>query len=157
MALAVYVADVQCHFWFFSYWRSVNDIPSFIQKHRFLLHWKCRILCKNLIICAVLPDYYIFKKTAVESHRSLEKIYGQHALSETTCSDWFRRLKNGDSDLSNKDRRKPPKKFEDADLHALLDEDSTQTLKQLAEALEVDQGTISKRLYTIGKIHKEGK
>ena len=67
------------------------------------------------------------------------------------------RFKRGDFDLSNKDRRKPPKKFKDAELQALLDKDSTQTLKQLAKALGVDQGTISRRLHAIEKIQKEGK
>ena len=42
-------------------------------------------------------------------------------------------------------------------MQALLDEDSTQTLKQLAKALEVDQVNISRRLHAIGKIQKEGK
>ena len=37
-------------------------------------------------------------------------------------------------------------------LHALLNEDLCQTLKQLAEALEVDQGTISRRLHAMVKI-----
>ena len=39
----------------------------------------------------------------------------------------------------------------------MLNEDSTQTLKQLAKALRVDQGTISRCLHAIGKIQKEGK
>ena len=73
------------------------------------------------------------------------KIYGEHALSETTCRDWFRRFKNGDLDLSNKGRGKPPKEFEDAELYALLDEDLSQTLQQLAKSLEVEQETISRR------------
>ena len=95
-----------------------------------------------------LLQYFISKKAAAESHRILEKVDGEHALSETTRRDWFRRLKSGDFDLSNK----PPKKFEDAELQALLGEDSTQILKQLAKALGVDQKTISRRLHAIGKI-----
>ena len=59
----------------------------------------------------VLLHYLISKKTAAESHRILVKVYGEHALSETMCRDWFRRFKSGDFDLSNKDRGKPPKKF----------------------------------------------
>ena len=85
------------------------------------------------------------------------KFYGEHALSETKCRDWFRRFKSGDFDLSNKDREKPPKKFKDSELQALLDEDSTQSLKQLPKALGVDQGTISRCLRAIGKTQKEGK
>ena len=105
----------------------------------------------------VLLYYFISKKTAAESHRIFVKVCGEHALSETTCRDWFRSFKNGDFDLRYKDRGKPPKKFENAELLALLGEDSTQTLKQLAKALGVDQGTISRRLHAIGKIQKEGK
>ena len=105
----------------------------------------------------VLLHYFISKNTTAESHRILVKVYGEHALSETTCRDWFRRFKSGDFDLSKKNRGEPPKKFEDAELQALLDDDSTQTLKQLAKALRIDQGTISRRLHAIGKIQKEGK
>ena len=81
----------------------------------------------------VLLRYFILKKTAAESDRILMKVYGEHALSDKTCRDWFRRFKSGDFDLGNKDRGKPTKKSEDAELQALLDEDSTQTLKQLTE------------------------
>ena len=77
----------------------------------------------------VLLHYFISKKIAAESHRILVKIYGEHASSETTCRDWFRRFKSSDFHLSSKDRGKPPKKFEDAELLALLNEISTQTLQ----------------------------
>ena len=105
----------------------------------------------------VLLHYFISKKTAAESHRILVTVYGEHALSETTCRDWFRRFKSDDFDLSNKDRGKPTKKIEDAELQALLDEDSTQIPKQLAKAFGVDQGIISRCLHAIEKIQKKGK
>ena len=101
--------------------------------------------------------YFISKKTAAESHRILVKVYGRHALSETTCIDWFWRFKSDDFNLSNEDHGKPPKKCEGAELQAFLDKELTQTLKQLAKALGVDQKTISRRLHAIGKIQKEGK
>ena len=82
-----------------------------------------------------LLHYFISKKTAAENHLILAKVNDEVALSETMCRDWFRRFKSGNFDFSNKDREKPPKKFKDAELQELLDEDSTQTLKQLAKAL----------------------
>jgi len=40
------------------------------------------------------------------------KAYGERALSEITCRDWFRRLKNNDFDVNDKERRpSQPKKF----------------------------------------------
>ena len=76
----------------------------------------------------------------------LVKVYSEHTLLETMCRDWFRRFKIVDFDLSNKDRGKPPKKIKDAELQALLDEDSTETLKKLTKALGVDQGTYFRTL-----------
>jgi len=43
------------------------------------------------------------KKSAAESHRMLVKAYGDNALSETMCRDWFRRF-NDNFDLSDKKR-----------------------------------------------------
>ena len=74
----------------------------------------------------VLLHYFISKKTAAGSHRILVKVYGKHDLSETKCNYWFRGFKSGNFDLSNKDRGKPPKQFEEAEFNRLLDEDSTQ-------------------------------
>ena len=67
-------------------------------------------------LCEVLLHYLISKETAAESYHILVKVYGEHALSETTCRDWFRRFKSGNFDFSNTDRGKPSKKFKAADL-----------------------------------------
>ena len=54
------------------------------------------------------------KKTAVEAHRELQKVYGNAALSETTCCDWFRRFIDGDFDVDDRPREGRPKTVEDA-------------------------------------------
>ena len=62
------------------------------------------------------------KKSAAESHRML-KAYGDNALSETTCRDWFRRFNDDNFDLSDKKHENRPRKIEDCQLQALLNED----------------------------------
>ena len=52
---------------------------------------------------------------------------------------------------------KTTQNFEDVELHVLLDEDLSQTLKQLAEALKVEEGFISRPSYAIRQIEKEEK
>ena len=51
-----------------------------------------------------------------EAHRELQKVYGDVALSETTCRDWFRRFKDGDFDVDDRLREGRPKTFEVADV-----------------------------------------
>ena len=59
--------------------------------------------------------------------------------------------------MNDKEGGKPPKKFEDTELQALLDEDDAQSQQQLADSLNVCQKTISNRLNKMGKMQKEGK
>ena len=52
----------------------------------------------------VLIFFFHSKKTAAEAHRELQKVYGDAALSETTCRHWFRRFKDGDFDVDDRPR-----------------------------------------------------
>ena len=78
--------------------------------------------------------------------------YGHNAPSESTCRQWFRRFKNHNFDLEDKKHEGAPKIFEDEDLEAIFDEDPCPSETQLAEALNVTQQCISKRLHRIGMV-----
>jgi len=52
----------------------------------------------------VLFYYFALKKTATEAHRLLSEVYGDETPSETTCRVWFEHLRNGDFDMSDKER-----------------------------------------------------
>ena len=58
------------------------------------------------------------------------------------CQKWFARFKSGDFDLEDQERAGCPKKFEGAELEALLDEDPGQTQEELALSLGVTQQNI---------------
>ncbi|KAG5318699.1 MOS1T transposase, partial [Pseudoatta argentina] len=104
----------------------------------------------------ILLHYFIQLKSAAEAHRILVQTYGDNALSDTTCRDWFRRFKNNDFELEDKERSGAPKKFQDKELEQLLDEDPSQTLSELGKILQVDESTVLKRLKWLGMIQKQG-
>ena len=86
------------------------------------------------------------KKTAAESYRlRLGGAYGEYAPSQKTC-EWFQHFKIEDFDIAGKEYGNPPKKYERVELQVLLDEDDSQTQKQLAEQLSVNQQAVSNRL-----------
>ena len=93
----------------------------------------------------ILFHYFMQNKSAAEAHRILVETYGDNALSDTTCRDWFRRFKYYDFKVEDKERSRTPKKFEDKELEEIHDEDRSQTLAELGKILQVDESTVSKR------------
>ena len=86
----------------------------------------------------------------------LVEAYGDAALSERSCREWFQKFKNDEFDVEVKERSGMPKVYKDAKLEALLDEDSCQTQKEFALVLGVTQQTISYHLKSLGMIQKQG-
>ncbi|KAG5320265.1 MOS1T transposase, partial [Pseudoatta argentina] len=81
------------------------------------------------------------------------KTYLETLKWENSCSDlWFRRFKNNDFQLEDKERSGAPKQFEDKELEQLLDEDPS----ELGKILQVNESTVSKRLKGLGMIQKQG-
>ncbi|UYV69526.1 hypothetical protein LAZ67_6003904 [Cordylochernes scorpioides] len=100
---------------------------------------------KSAHLREVLLFAFNWKKSASEAHRMLEEVYSDHALSKSQCYRQFKKFQSGDFELDNEPHGKPPQKFEDAELQALLDEDSTQMQEKLAKQLQVSQEDNSKK------------
>ena len=77
-------------------------------------------------------------------------------LLERTCHEWFQCFKNGDFDVEDRHSDGRGKVFEDAELEALLEQDSYQNQEELARSLGVTQQAFSKRLKAMGMIQKQG-
>jgi len=83
----------------------------------------------------------------------LVEVYGDTS-TDKSCREWFRRFKDGDFSVEDKPRSGQPKKFEDKELEALLEEDQNQTQEELAESLGITQQAISVQLRAMGMIQK---
>ena len=68
----------------------------------------------------------------------LVEVYGDTAPTDKSCREWFWRFKDGDFSVEDKPRSGQPKKFEDKELEALLEEDQSQK-EELAESLGITQ------------------
>ncbi|GFX73146.1 mariner Mos1 transposase [Trichonephila clavipes] len=77
-------------------------------------------------------------------------------LVKKTCREWFQRFTNGDFYVEDQHGGGREKVFEDAELEALLDQDSCQTQQELAGSLGVTQQAISKRMKVMEMIQKQG-
>ena len=90
-------------------------------------------MCKNVefeLNKCHLREFFIYffnlKKSATEAYRLLVERYGEAALSERICREWFQKVKNGVFDIEDKERSGRLKVHEDAEMEALLHQDSCQ-------------------------------
>ena len=77
----------------------------------------------KVYLWGILLHHFIQNKSAAEAHRILVETYGDNALSDTTCRNWFRRFKNNDFKLEDKERSGAQKTFEDKESEEIFDED----------------------------------
>ena len=99
-----FVFDICQHYQCTSSAISTTYIFSFVILSSFLL--KKKHMRKALFFC------FNLKKSTAESHRMLVEAYGDNALSETTCRDWFRRFNDDNFDLSDRKHENRLKKIE---------------------------------------------
>ena len=83
-----------------------------------------RHLREVLIFC------FNMKKSATEAHRMLSNTYGEVAISERMCREWFQRFKNFNFDVEDRHSGGREKVFED--LEALFEQDLCQNQEELA-------------------------
>jgi len=84
------------------------------------------------------------------------EVYSDTAPTDKLCREWFRRFKDGafqGFNVEDKPRSGQPKKFEDKELEALLEEDQPQ--EELTESLEVTQQAVSVQLRAMGMIQNK--
>ena len=90
------------------------------------------VRCFSYFVANINCRFYFFnlKKSAAEAHRLLVETYGEAALSERSCRDWFQKFKNGGFDIEDKEHSGRPKVYEDPELESLLGQDSCQTQEE---------------------------
>ena len=78
----------------------------------------------------LLIYFFNLKKSAAKAHWLPIWTYIEAASSERICSEWFQNFKNGEFVIEDKERSGRPKVYEDAELEALLDQDSCETQEE---------------------------
>jgi len=78
--------------------------------------------------------------------------YGENAVSHTICKKWYQKFRRGDFSFEDEQDAGRLQKIEMDELQTLLDINSAQTEKELAEQFCVTQQAISVHLHTMGKV-----
>ncbi len=83
--------------------------------------------------------------------------YGEGTISVRTCQKWFAQFRCENYDLNDAERSGRPQELQTDDLEALLNEDPSQSTRELGERLGIDHSTVLRWLHVMGKFQKVGK
>ena len=107
---------------------------------------------KFIIRAALLYDFELGKKC--ESHCSIIKAFGEDAINERQCQNWFQRFKGGNEDLHDQSCSGRPQEVVDTDLLNAIEIDPSLSSRELAEMFNLDHGSILKHLHQLGKVNR---
>ncbi|EFN85364.1 Histone-lysine N-methyltransferase SETMAR, partial [Harpegnathos saltator] len=84
-------------------------------------------------------------KNASQAYKKLCAVYGNEALKERQCQNWFARFRSGDFSLKNQ-RSGRTVEVDKTHTKAIIDSDRHSTTSDIAEKLDVSHTCIEKNL-----------
>ena len=78
---------------------------------------------------------FLFSQREKGIHRKLAKSYGDEALKEQQCQNWFDKFRSGDFSLEDEKRSGRPVEVDDDLIEAIIDSDRRGTTREIAEKL----------------------
>ncbi|KAK1124534.1 hypothetical protein K0M31_006882 [Melipona bicolor] len=83
----------------------------------------------------ILLYYFRKGKNASQAQKKLCAVYGDEALKERQCRNWFERFRSGDFSLKNAQRSGRPVEVDETHIKAIIDSDRHSTTRDIAEKL----------------------
>ena len=104
----------------------------------FVEKWKIK---RNII---VVFCFFIFAKGKTHCKLTKSYVYGDEALKERQCQNWFDKFRSGDFSLKDEKRSDRPVEVDDDLIKAIIDSDRHGTTCEIAEKLHVSHICILK-------------
>ena len=100
--------------------------------------------------------FVIFRKwkNALQAHKKLCAVYGDEALKERQCQNWFAKFRSGDFSLKDEKHHGRPVEVHDVLIKAIIDSDRHSTTREIAEKLHVSHTCIENHLKQLGYVQK---
>ncbi|GFU49197.1 histone-lysine N-methyltransferase SETMAR [Trichonephila clavipes] len=91
-------------------------------------------------------------KNASQAHKKLCAVYGDEALKERQCQNWFAKFRSGDFSLKDEKRSGRPVEVDNDLIKAIIDSD--RHTREIAEKLHASHTCIENHLKQLGYVQK---
>lgn len=109
---------------------------------------------KNEHFYHVLLYYFRKGKNASQAHKKLFAVYGEDALKERQCRNWFAKFHSGDFSLQVEHRSGRPVKADEDKIKAVINSEHHSTTREIADQLNISHTTVENHLKQLGYVNK---
>lgn len=102
----------------------------------------------------LLRFFYDKKVNAAAAWREITNVYGEDAVSHSTCERWYKAYANGRQDVVDKPRSGRPVKIDSAALHAALATDPGSSVREISSDLPCSYRSVARHLHALGYTKK---
>ncbi|KAL4713773.1 hypothetical protein ACJJTC_004304 [Scirpophaga incertulas] len=88
--------------------------------------------CKTEHFRHILLFYSRKGKNAAQAAKKLRDVYGEEALKERQCRNWFDKFRSGDFSQKDDQRSGRPEKLDDDQIKAMIESDSHVNVREIA-------------------------
>lgn len=99
--------------------------------------------------------YFCFKlgKSCAQAKEDICTAYGEDAITERTCRNWYQRFREGNFSLEDKARCGRPEMGNVYEIQKLIDKNPHSTTREIADMLNVSHTTVSRHLQRMGYVN----
>ena len=95
--------------------------------------------------------YYLQKgKNATEMHKKICTVYGEGAVTDRTCQEWFAKFHAGDFSLDDALWSGRPVEVDSNQIETLTENSQHYTMGQIADILKISKSSIENHLHRLG-------
>ena len=109
--------------------------------------------CKTEHFRHILLFYFRNGKNAAQAAKKLYDVYGEEALKDRQCWNWFDKFRSGDFSLKDEQRSGRPNKVDDQ-IKAIIESDRHVTVRKIEEMLKIPKSTIDRHIQRLGLVKK---
>ena len=110
--------------------------------------------CKNDHFRHILLFYFRKGKNAAQGAKELRDMYGEEALKDRQCWNWFIKFRFGDFSLKDEQRSGRPNEVDDDQIKAIIESNSHVIVREIEEMLKILKSTIDRHIQRLGLVEK---
>ena len=95
---------------------------------------------------------YYFKKgkNATETHKKICALYGEGAVTDRTCQNWFAKFRAGDFSLDDAPQSGRPVEVDSDQIETIIENNQHYTTQEIADILKISKSSIENHLHQLG-------